>query len=127
MTKFRFDSIEHALAAVAHDTVVGARAAAAAVGKLQKFEPAVENITEFIDPPAVIIERAAFAALGMLAKAANDTATVTSDKGLNVSMDQQTLQEYKNLYEDLATLLKTLNENSSTSVTGDLKAAATSA
>jgi hypothetical protein len=124
MSKFKFDSIEHALAAVAHDTVIAAHATVNTIAKIQKVAPEIENITGLIDPPAVIIERAAFAALGMLTKAANDTATVSSDKGLNVSMDQQTLTEYKNLYQELASRLKALNENSDGKTTGDLKSAA---
>jgi hypothetical protein len=110
MSKFGFNTIEHALASVAHDTVVGARAVASASAKVTKAEPTIEDITALIDPPAAVIERAAFAALGSLAKAANDTATAATDKGLNVPLDAQTIQEYRQLFKTLVTQLEALNK-----------------
>jgi hypothetical protein len=123
MSRFGFQSIEHALAAVAHDTVVGARAVATATAKLQKVEPTIEDITALIDPPAVVIERAAFAALGSLANAAHDTSTSASANGLNISMDAETLNDYKQLYKTLTDQLRTLNAGTPPSVIVDSVAA----
>ncbi len=114
MSKFKFDSIEHALASVAHDTVVGARASAEALGKAQKAAPEIESITGLVDPQAVIIERAAFAALGALAKAANDTKSATAAKGVSVPLDQETINDYKQLYKILADKLKAQGQTLST-------------
>jgi len=113
MSKFGFHTIEHALATVAHDTVVGARAVAASTASIQKIAPTIEEVTALLDPPAAVIERAAFQALGSLAKAANDTSTAASGKGLNIALDEQTINEYKQLYLTLTAQLKALNEASS--------------
>ena|ERR1700761_3105896 len=109
MSKFGFNSLEHAIATVAHDTVVGARAVATYSAKLSAAEPTIEEITALIDPPAAVIERAAFAALGSLTKAANDSATAITDKGLNVPLDKQTIQEYQQLFKALISQLEALN------------------
>lgn len=101
MSHFSFKNIEHALATVARDTVVGARAVAAVSGKIAEAEPAIEQVTALIDPPAVVFERAAFAALAALAKAANDTAAASSHNGLNVQLDAQAIEDYKQLYKML--------------------------
>ncbi len=48
--KFGFKDIDHALASVARDTVIGARAAASVTAAIQNAAPAVEGITGTIDP-----------------------------------------------------------------------------
>jgi hypothetical protein len=105
MSKFSFDSVEHALASVAHDTVVAGRAVALSANKIQKAAPEIEGVTGLIDPSAVVIERAAFAALGSIAKAANDTAVSASANGLNVPLDEATIKDYSQIYQLLAAKL----------------------
>jgi hexokinase len=108
MSKFGFQTIENALATVAHDMVVGARAVAASTASVQKIAPTIEEVTALLDPPVAVIERAAFQALGSLAKAANDASTTASDKGLNIALDEQTIDDYKRLYLTLTAQLKAL-------------------
>ena len=99
---FSITSIEHALATVGHDIVKGAKAvdsflqAAAAKGVVA--EPIVESLTAVIDPAAVPIERAAFAALGLLAKAAASADSATAQKGLSIQLDEQTYQDFVTVY-----------------------------
>lgn len=113
---FGFGSLEHGLAAVGHDIVVGARAVAAATGKVSDAAPAIEAVTGMLDPPAVIVERAAFSALAYVAKAANDTSAVTQDKGLNVQLDEQTIADFKEVYRILSQQLAALSKSESAAV-----------
>lgn len=106
MSKFGFQSIEHALAGVGRDLVVGAREAAAVASRASVAAPTIEELTGLLEPRAVVIERAAFAALGMIAKASNDTGSSVSNKGLNVAMDAQTINDFKQVYTMLAGLLQ---------------------
>jgi hypothetical protein len=53
MSDLGFTSIEHAVATVTRDTVVGARAGATYSAKLSTAEPTIEEITALVDsrPP----------------------------------------------------------------------------
>ncbi|HYO84808.1 MAG TPA: hypothetical protein VES20_25625 [Bryobacteraceae bacterium] len=109
MSSFGFKSLEHALATAARDVVIGARAISTVSAKVQKAEPVIEQITALIDPPAVVVERAAFAALAAVAKAANDTSAASAAQGLNIQLDEQMLEDFRQVY---ATLVKALHKNS---------------
>jgi hypothetical protein len=62
MSKFDFQSIEHALAGVSRDPVVGVRGAAAVASRASLSTLAIEDLTGPLEPRTVVIERAAFAA-----------------------------------------------------------------
>lgn len=103
---FKISSIEHALAVAAEDVVKGAKAVDAFIQKVAaigtKNQALIENLTGLVDPQAVPIERAAFAALGLIAKAAADADVATAAKGLSISLDEQTLADFKAIYADLS-------------------------
>lgn len=109
MHTFDLKNIEQALATAAHDVVTGARAIASESTKLEAAEPAIEGVTALIDPTAVVVERAAFAALAALAKAANDTSDAGAANGLNVQLDQETIEDFRQLYSTLMNLAKDKN------------------
>ncbi len=102
---FGFKSIAHAIASVAHDIVVGARALANALTGVNGIAGAVEAVTGMIDPSWVAIERAAFYLLGEAAAAANGVSGAVAANGLNLQIDAQTVAELKSLY---ATIVKEL-------------------
>jgi hypothetical protein len=103
---FTFASIEHALAYAAQKIVTEAKALAGLAVKLQKYEPALEAVTAEINPQAVLIERAAFTALGLLAKASSDVGNVPANGGiLNINADAGMISDFKSLYSYLATHL----------------------
>lgn len=99
---FNFANFEHKLAAIAADVVKGAKAVehfiAAAASKGALAEPIVESLTALIDPAAVPLERAAFTALGLLAKAANDADAAAAGKGLVLTLDETVIADFKALY-----------------------------
>ena len=102
---FGIKTIEHALAVAAQDVVKGAKAAdsflqkVAAQGKVA--EPVIENLTAMIDPAAVVYERAAFAALGLVAKAAGAADAATAAKGLLIPLDQEAWADFQEVWNDL--------------------------
>lgn len=104
---FNFSSIEHKLASVAGDIVKGARAVEHVLGiaasKAAVAEPTVELLTSMIDPAAVPLERGAFAALGLIAKAANDVDEAAAAKGVNIILDAQAWADFKAVYAVLST------------------------
>lgn len=104
---FNFTSIEHKLASLAADIVKGAKAVEHVLGvaasKAQVAEPTVELLTSLIDPAAVPLERGAFAALGLLAKAANDADQAAAAKGVNIVLDAQAWADFKAVYAVLST------------------------
>jgi hypothetical protein len=103
---FSITSVEHALAVAGQDVVKGAQAVdsflKAALAKGQVAEPIVESLTALADPQAVPFERAAFAALGLVAKAAGDTDAATAAKGLSIPLDEATYNDFKAVYQALA-------------------------
>jgi hypothetical protein len=109
---FSISSIEHGIATLAHDVVKGAKAVdvfiakAAALGA--KNAPLVEQLTAMVDPAAVPFERAAFAALGLVAKAAGEADAASASKGVNITLDQQTWADFKAIYDQLSTKAKFL-------------------
>ena len=105
-------SIEHGIAALAHDVVKGAKAVDAflqkAVAKGAAAAPTIEALTAMVDPAAVPFERAAFAALGLIAKAAGDADAAAAAKGLTITLDQQAWADFKAVYDQLSTKAKFL-------------------
>ena len=102
---FGISTIEHGLAVVAGDIVKGAKAVdaflQAAVAKGATAAPVIEGLTAIVDPAAVVYERAAFQALGLVAKAAADADAATAAKGISISLDQQTWQDFVAVYNAL--------------------------
>lgn len=103
---FSFKSIEHKLASVGADIVKGAKAVdqflASAAAKAKTYENTVETLSAFVDPAAVPVERAAFAALGLIAKAANDADQAAAAKGVSVVLDAETWADFQAVYKVLA-------------------------
>jgi hypothetical protein len=113
---FGITSIEHGIATLAHDIVKGAHAVdtflekAAVLGV--KEAPLIENLTAMVDPAAVPFERAAFAALGVVAKAAGEADAAAAAKGISITLDQQAWAEFKAVYDELSSKAKFLASGS---------------
>ena len=95
---FSIQSVEHGIASVAADVVKGAKAVAAAITKVQGAETAVEAFTTVIDPSAVAIERAAFAALGVVLKTVNDAGAAAGTGSVNVPLDSAFIADLKGIW-----------------------------
>ena len=99
-------SIEHALSTLAHDIVKGAHAVdsflAKASIKATAAAPTIEALTAMVDPAAVPFERAAFAALGLIAKAAGEADAAAAAKGLTITLDQQAWADFQAIYNQLS-------------------------
>ena len=103
---FGFNTIEHAMAYVAQKVVAEAKTLASLAAKIGGYEQAVEAVTAEIDPQAVLIERAAFTALGLLAKASSDVGNIPANGGvLNVNADAGMIADFKSLFSYLSTHL----------------------
>ena len=109
---FNITTIEHAIATLAHDVVKGAKAVDVfmqkAVLKSAVAAPVIESLTAMVDPAAVPFERAAFAALGLVAKAAGDADAAAAAKGLTITLDQQAWSDFKAVYDALSSKAKLL-------------------
>jgi hypothetical protein len=105
-------SIEHAISTLTHDIVKGAHAVdtflAKASVKATAAAPTIEALTAMIDPAAVPFERAAFAALGLVAKAAGQADAAAASKGLSITLDQQSWADFKAVYDQLSSKAKFL-------------------
>jgi hypothetical protein len=109
---FSITSIEHGIAALAHDVVKGAHAVDAFLQKAAilgaKNAPMIESLTAMVDPAAVPFERAAFAALGLVAKAAGEADAAAAAKGVSITLDQQSWADFKAVYDQLSSKAKFL-------------------
>jgi hypothetical protein len=109
---FKISSIEHGISVLAQDVVKGARAVDTFLQKATaiaaKNAPMVEELTAMIDPAAVPFERAAFTALGLVAKAAGDADAATAAKGISITLDQATWADFKAVYDQISTKAKFL-------------------
>lgn len=109
---FSISSVAHGIAVLAHDVVKGAKAVDLFIQKVAvlgvKNEPLIEKLTAMIDPAAVPFERAAFAALGHLAKAAGEADAAAAAKGLSITLDQQSWADFKAVYDELSSKAKFL-------------------
>lgn len=115
---FGFRNIEHAFSYVAQEIVKGAKLAAAATAHVRALEPVVEGATAVIDPPAVLIERAAFGLLGHAVKAANDIGDAAQAKGLNIQLDSESIRDLQQIGKYLHGHLATLGATHGTSSSG---------
>ena len=93
------NSVEHALAAAAIDTVKAAKFVEVSVlpvlKKAQADQSTIEAVTALISPQAANIERAAFAVLGVVINALDAAQAAADANGLNVSLDAQLVADIK--------------------------------
>jgi hypothetical protein len=61
-----------------------------------------------VDPAAVPFERAAFTALGLVAKAAGEADAAAAAKGVSITLDQATWADFKAVYDELSSKAKFL-------------------
>jgi hypothetical protein len=92
---------EHLFAAAAKDLVSAAKfvelKALPAMKKAQANAAVVEAITGLVSPEAANVERAAFAALGVVIKAIEDAGTAAAANGLNVTLDAALVADVKSI------------------------------
>lgn len=104
---FNFVSIEHKIAYVAQQAVIKAKAVAAVITQLgtkaESAETTIEALTGLVDPQAVVIERAAFSALGLIVKAAQDVEAVGSAT-LSIPVASQDIADFKALGQYIGSL-----------------------
>jgi hypothetical protein len=106
---FSFSSVEHFFASVFHDIHVAAKAVEQAAPQILKAEPVIEGLTSLVPgagAPALVIERAAFQALGSVVAAVNTADSAAAANGLNVTLDVQTATEFKALIQAFSTQLQ---------------------
>jgi len=98
MAGFGFASVGHFFASVFHDIHVGLQfVEKKALPAIEAAAPIIEGITGLIDPPAVILERAAFQALGVVTAAVSSADAAAVQNGLNISLDAQAVADFKAL------------------------------
>jgi hypothetical protein len=99
--KFGIQSVEHFFARFAKEAVIVSKSAGSVLAKVdataEANKPLIEGLTAAIDPNAVALEDAAYALLGMAAKAASELSGAADAKGLNLALDQQTVTDIKAL------------------------------
>jgi hypothetical protein len=93
------NSVEHALAVAASDTVKAAKFVETSVlpvlKKAQADQSTIEAVTGLVSPQAANIERAGFAVLGVVINALDAAGAAAGAKGLNVSLDAQLVADIK--------------------------------
>lgn len=88
---FSFRNLGHYIAVAARDIVKFGQFA-------QKEEPLIEGITALVYPPAVVIERAGFAALGYLVDASSKIAPVADGQvSLTIQIAADEVNDFKAL------------------------------
>ena len=107
MSQFSFKNVGHFFATVASDIVKGARAAATVMLQVRKAEPEVEGITALLFPQAVELERGAFALFGLAAQAVSEAGDAAAVNGLNITLDQQLINDIKALVQAIEQYAKT--------------------
>ena len=103
---FQFKNLGHAIAHVAEASVSKSRAVADVLGKIQGSEALVENVTTLVDPSAVPIERAGYAALGIISSAIATADSAAVQKGLNIGLDAEAVTAFKSIEPAILILLK---------------------
>ena len=92
-------SIEHKLAVAASDVVKASKFIETSILPILKTaaanEAVVESVTALIDPQAVNVERIAYAVLGLVIKAVEDTDSAVAANGINVTLDAQLISDIK--------------------------------
>jgi hypothetical protein len=98
---FGFKSVSHFFASVGKDLVSLAKSAGPVVSKIDATvvanAPAIEAATALVDPSAVAIENAAFSLFGSAVQAIQTADQAALDKGLDLSLDAQTVTDLKTL------------------------------
>lgn len=94
---FSFSSIGHFFASVANDIVKVAKVVGPIYTKIDSAEPTVELLSSLVFPSAVPLERGAFALLGMAAQVVQEAGDAAGAGGLNITLDQQLVQDIKTL------------------------------
>jgi hypothetical protein len=92
-------SVEHALAVAASDTVKVAKfvetSVLPALKTVKADESTIEAVTGLVSPQAANIERAGFAVLGVVINALDAAGAAGAANGLNVSLDAQLVADIK--------------------------------
>ena len=109
-----FKSVAHFLATVSHDVLVGARAVEHALAaNEQKIDKTIElaaQIVSAVDPAlapvASLVQRGAEAALGEVLSAIAKADAAAEQDGLNVTLDAETVKEFKALFAQLSPTIR---------------------
>lgn len=110
---FGFHNIEHAFASIAKDMVKTATIFSMVAARVEKDAPEIEAITGAIYPPAVLMERAAFGLLGAAANSASTIEDAAKAKGLNLTLDQEAIEELQQIARYLKARVPSFKELSS--------------
>ena len=97
---FGFDSVGHFFASVLRDLQKASLFAEKVGVAAQTHEGTIEAITGLIPgagSQAVVLERAAFSALGLVIAAVEATGTAASENGLSVTLDQAAVNAFRQL------------------------------
>ena len=93
------NSVEHALATAASDTVKVAKFVETSVRPVLKSaqanESTIEAVTSLVSPQAANIDRAGFAVLGVVINALDAAGAAAGANGLNVTLDAQLVADVK--------------------------------
>ena len=93
------NTVEHALAVAASDTVKAAEFVETNVlpmlKKAQADQSTIEAVTGLVSPQAANIERAGFAVLGVVINALDAAGAAAGANGLNVTLDAQLVADIK--------------------------------
>lgn len=101
-----FNSVGHFFATVLHDIHVAAVAVAKFSITASSVEPVIEGVTNLVYPPAVAIERVAFALLGEGAHAVVSADAAASANGVNLTLDAALVADVKALIANFKTELQ---------------------
>lgn len=108
---FGFSSIGHFFASALRDLQKAAlfmdRVGATAVSEAGTVE-AVTGLVPGIGNQAVLLERAAFSALGLVVAAVHTTSTAATANGLSIPLDEATVQAFQQLIAGCKNDLETL-------------------
>jgi phage-related tail protein len=108
---FAFSSVGHFFAAAFSDlqkACVFVEKVGASVASNAGTVEAITGLVPGVGSQAVLVERAAFSALGMVVAAVHATGAAASASGLNVPLDQATVQAFEQLIADCKSDLDSL-------------------
>ncbi len=107
---FGFGSVEHFMASAFHDLQKALLFAEQSGAKAMKAEGTVEGITALLPngSTAVVLERAAFSALGMVLAAANAASAAAVQNGLDLKLDAAAAAAFRSLIESCRSELAVL-------------------
>ena len=110
-SKFGFSSIEHFFASALGDLQKASLFAERIGAAVASNAGTVETITGLIPgagSQAVVLERAAFSALGLVVAAIHSTSTAATASGLSIPLDEATVLAFKELIAGCRSDLETL-------------------